>query len=517
MGTFERIAGSANPISADEVQSAVVFTPARSEGETLSLDESGELLAAPVLCTDLDGTILKVDSLWESLLRLIKSRPGTLLLVPLWFLRGKAVFKAEVARRSSLDPATLPYREEVLEFLREQKASGRKIILATGSHRKLAESISNHLGLFDVVIASDENVNCVGESKLSALREILGDREFDYVGNGRADLALWRAARRSFVVTSSRRLMGKVREISTVVRVFHSTQNSSRDLAAALRIHHWAKNMLLFIPLLLAHKILDAPRLWSIVLAFFSFSLLASTGYVINDLCDLDVDRVHSAKKFRPFASGALPVWFALAIIPLLAVVTLSLTWSVFPAPFAALLTAYFACSVLYSQYLKRIPVLDVLILAGLYTLRVLAGGVAAQVPVSPWLLGFCMFFFLSLAYVKRFSEMLAMGSGSTSFQNRRGYYASDRDLFRTLGPISGYISVLVFALYLNGREVAELYHRPQYLWFVGPLLLYWITRMWLISERGQMREDPVVFAMRDKTSYLLGILVLLFVVLASH
>jgi 4-hydroxybenzoate polyprenyltransferase len=516
MSTFEPMAGSAKRISTNEMRSAVVLTQTSSDGETLSPDESAELSAAPVLCTDLDGTLLKVDSLWESVLTLIKSRPGTLLLIPIWLLRGKAAFKAEVARRTSLNPATLPYREDVLEFLRKQKESGAEIVLATGSPRKLAESISNHLGFFDVVLASDESLNCVGESKLSALREILGDREFDYVGNGTADLALWRAARRSLVVTSSAHLTRKVREVSTVVRVFHSQRDSIRDVSAALRIQHWAKNLLLFTPLLLAHKMLDPARLWPTILAFFTFSLLASTGYVINDLFDLDADRLHSAKKFRPFASGALPIWFAFAIIPLLAVGTLFLTWSVFPAQFAALLTSYFACSVLYSQYLKRIPVLDVLILAGLYTLRVLAGGVAAQVPVSPWLLGFCMFLFLSLAYVKRFSEMLAMGVGNTPFQNRRGYYASDRDLFRTLGPISGYISVLVFALYLNGREVAELYHRPQYLWFVGPLLLYWITRIWLIAERGQMLEDPVVFAMRDKASYVLGVLVLLFVVLAS-
>jgi 4-hydroxybenzoate polyprenyltransferase len=190
----------------------------------------------------------------------------------------------------------------------------------------------------------------------------------------------------------------------------------------------------------------------------------------------------------------------------------LSISWVVFAAQFAALLTLYFVCSVLYSQYLKRIPVLDVLILAGLYTLRVLAGGVVAHVPVSRWLLGFSMFFFLSLAFVKRYSEMLANGSEIKRPQNGRGYYASDRDLFRTVGPVSGYISVLVFALYINSPEVAVLYRQPQYLWFLGPLLLFWITRIWLLAERGEMNQDPVDFAIRDETSYIVGSLALLIV-----
>ena len=512
---FPGIPRIAEPAAAGEsVRPAATVQP-RDEVATRRPDAEAEQADTCVMCTDLDGTLLRCDSLWEAVILLIKSQPAALLLMPLWLFRGKAYFKCELARRASLNPATLPYREDVLEFLRRQKESGRTIVLATGSNRKIADAISGHLGLFSTVLASDETVNLVGSAKLSALRELIGNGAFDYIGNGRADLAIWRAAQKSFVVTPSRRLLARVKQTGTVAGVFAGRPGYASSVFAALRVHHWTKNLLLFVPLLLAHKMLDSQRLLTTILAFFGFSFLASTGYVINDLLDLEADRVHPVKKFRPLAYGTLPVWMAGLIIVPLAAGTLLLSWLIFPANFAGLLTCYFACSVVYSQYLKRLPVLDVLILAGLYTLRLLAGAVAASVSVSPWLLGFSMFFFLSLAYVKRFSEVFARRFAETPLQNRRGYGPSDHHLFRTVGPVSGYISVLVFALYLNGREVAELYGHPQYLWFVGPLLLYWITRIWLLAERGEMNQDPVVFAMRDKASYVIGALVLLVLLLA--
>lgn len=481
-------------------------------GETLAADSARKLVETPVICTDLDGTLLKSDSLWESFLLLIKSQPAILFLIPIWAIRGKAFLKSEIARRTSLNPANLPYREEVLDFLRKRKEAGKEIILVTGSDRKIAYAIANHLGIFSTVLASDGKTNLVGQSKLSALREILHDKDFDYVGNARADLPVWHAAKTSFVVTSSSRLLRKVQRVSTVGEVFSPAKGHVRAVLAALRMHHWAKNLLIFLPLILAHKIFATNRLLPTLLAFCSFCLLASTGYLINDLFDLDADRAHATKKYRPIASGALPIWLAATIALVFVVGTLTFTWFAFVPEFATLLTLYFVSSVLYSQFFKRIPVLDVLILAGLYTLRILAGGVVADAPVSRWLLAFSMFFFLSLAFVKRFSEMFANGSENKRPENRRGYYASDRDLFRTVGPVSGYISVLVFALYINSPEVTVLYRHTQYLWSIGPLLLFWITRIWLLAERGEMDQDPVVFAIRDKASYILGILALLIV-----
>ena len=484
----------------------------RSGGEALAAASAHGSAETSVICSDLDGTLLRSDSLLESFLLLIKSRPAILFLIPLWWLRGKAFLKHEIARRTSLNPATLPYREDLLDFLRKRKESGKEVVLVTGSDRKIADAVANHLGIFSAVLASDGKTNLVGQAKLLALRELLGNKDFDYVGNGRADLAVWRAAKTSFVVSSSGRLLRKVRQVGAVGQVFSPGRGYVRSVLAALRVHHWAKNILVFVPLILAHKIFTTNRLLPTILAFCSFCLLASTGYIINDLFDLEADRVHAVKKYRPIASGALPVWLAAIIASVLMLGILSFTWFALAPQFAALLTLYFVCSVLYSQFLKRMPVVDVLVLAGLYTLRVLAGGVVADAPVSRWLLGFSMFFFLSLAFVKRFSEMLANGSENQRPQNGRGYYAPDRDLFRTVGPVSGYISVLVFALYINSPEVAVLYTHPQYLWFLGPLLLFWITRIWLLAERGEMDQDPVVFAIRDRASYIVGLLALLIV-----
>jgi 4-hydroxybenzoate polyprenyltransferase len=507
MTTSDFMPVAREPLSTGKMPFADAVTSA-SSANPFSSDSPAELLEASVVCTDLDGTLLRTDSLWESLLLLIKARPASCLLIPIWLFRGKASFKAEIARRISPNPATLPYRDDVLDFLRKQKESGREIILATGSNRRIAESISDYLALFSAVLASDEKVNLVGQSKLLALREFLGDKEFDYIGNGAADLAVWRAARKSLVVTSSRHLLKKVQQVNTVDRVFPSTRDYIRIMPAALRIHHWTKNLLLFVPLLLAHKIFDAHRLLLTILVFFSFSFLASGGYVINDCFDLEADRIHAVKRYRPIAYGSFPIWLALAVASALVVGSLAVAWSVFDAECALVLTLYFVCSILYTHFLKHIPVLDVLILAGLYTLRVLAGGVSAHVPLSPWFLGFSMFFFLSLAFAKRFSEMFANVPEKELLRNRRGYRASDCNLFRSVGPTSGYISALIFALYISGSEVTALYRHPQYLWLIGPILLYWITRVWLLAERGEMHSDPVVFAIRDKTSYVLGILV---------
>jgi 4-hydroxybenzoate polyprenyltransferase len=451
----------------------------------------------------MDGTLVMTDLLWESLLVLLKRQPWHLLFLPLWLLGGKACFKNQVARHITLDPACLPYRQDVLEFLRREKASGREILLATASDQKLAQSVASHLGLFSAVFASDGSVNLSGRQKLACLREYLKDREFDYLGNARIDLPLWKAASEAILVSPSHRLVKQVAKINRSQRVFPVGEPHLPILVRAFRAHQWIKNLLLFVPLILAHQVTDAERLLTVFWAFCSLSVCASGAYILNDLVDLESDRRHPEKRKRPLAAGVLSIPSGLFWMGFLFALGFSLAVSLLPGLFAAVLGFYAAINGIYSLYVKRLIVVDVLVLAGLYTLRIFAGGIAADVPVSPWLLAFSVFLFLSLAFVKRYAELSRHGAEET-LRNARGYRVEDREVLRTTGAASGYLSVLVLALYLNSREVAVLYRHPQVLWFVCAVILYWVTRIWLLAHRREM-EDPILFTIRDPATYVVG------------
>jgi 4-hydroxybenzoate polyprenyltransferase len=286
--------------------------------------------------------------------------------------------------------------------------------------------------------------------------------------------------------------------------------------ARALRAHQWVKNFLVFVPLLMAHLIGDANRLASAAVAFAAWCLCASGVYLFNDLLDLDADRSHPHKRARPLAAGSISARAALPAAAALMGAGLSVAFLLLPVAFGLMLVGYLALTTAYSAHLKRLPVIDVLVLAGLYTLRVLSGGYATSVPVSPWLLAFSMFLFLSLAFVKRYTELRA-GSAASGRPSRRGYTREDTELLRSFGAASGYLSVLVLALYINqSREVTQLYRRPELLWLAGPCLLYWLTRIWLLAHRDQLHEDPVVFTVRDPASYVVGALIAALIVAAS-
>lgn len=275
---------------------------------------------------------------------------------------------------------------------------------------------------------------------------------------------------------------------------------TSAAFLRALRVHHWSKNLLLFLPMLLAHRIADASLWPRLAAAFLSFSICASGVYLLNDVLDVEADRQHPIKRDRPFASGALPLWIGLALFPVLAAIALAIALYA-GRPFLAYLVLYGLATAAYSAYLKHIPNVDVIVLAGLYTVRIMAGGVAAEVPISPWLLGFSVFLFLSLALAKRCAELVRAGGAA------RGYLPIDLEQLFLFGTVSGYLSVLVFALYINSPDVGTLYRSPRLLWLVCPLLILWINRVWLLTRRGRMAEDPVVFALRDPVSYALGFL----------
>ncbi|TSC19853.1 UbiA family prenyltransferase [Corallococcus sp. Z5C101001] len=457
------------------------------------------------LAVDLDGTLVRTDTLHENLLVLLKHAPWLLLLAPLWVLRGKAFFKAEVARRARLDVTALPYNADVVAYLREERARGRRLVLATAADRSIADAVSAHLGLFHDVVASDAGVNLSGARKLERLREVLGGA-FDYAGNGAVDLPLWRESRHVIVVHAPAGVLRQAQGLGRPVhRVFEPPPASVRTWVKALRVHQWAKNALVFVPLLAAHKATQGGMAPRAVLAFIAFSLCASSVYVINDLLDLASDRRHPTKSLRPFASGALPVRAGVVLAPVLLGLAAALALGTLPLSFSALLAAYFVLTLAYSLRLKQVVMLDVLVLAGLYTVRIFGGALAVGVPTSSWLLMFSTFLFLSLALLKRLSEVRRLRQSNEVSAHGRGYLAQDYEQLASLGAAAGQVSVLVLALYITSKEVTALYAHPERLWLLCPVMLYWVGRIWVMAHRGLVNEDPLIFALRDRVSYAVG------------
>ena len=470
------------------------------------------------LYVDMDGTLLATDALWEMLIRLIRTRPWLLFSAPFWLIKCKAFFKRKLVSHITLNPVLLPYNEPVIDYLNQERRKGREIILATASDRKAATSVANHLDLFSGVLASDGTINLAGNAKLSAILVHADGADFDYMGNSWPDVPIWHRASRAILVRPSRRLLAKAGQTSCVEAVLGTRPPFLHVFLRTLRVHQWSKNVLLLVPLLLAHKFTDNSRLISAFLAFVAFSLAASGVYILNDLLDLESDRQHPTKRSRPLASGLLPIPVAFATALLAIASSVGIASAFLPMLFLGVLLIYQATTMAYSFALKRIAILDVIVLAGLYTIRVLAGAVATDVPVSPWFLAFSTFLFLSLAFVKRYGELRLAGNrgGDAGFLEGRGYQPGDLDLLRSVGASSGYVAVAVFALYINSGDVHLLYARPAALWLIGPLILYWITRVWFLAHRGKMHDDPVVFALTDAHSYILAGLIAILLVVAS-
>ena len=452
------------------------------------------------LVVDLDGTLVRSDMLLETLVRVARRAPLALLMVPFWLLRGRAHLKRELALRGSFDPACLPYDAAVLEELTRQRAAGRSLVLATAADSGAAQRIADHLRLFDRVLASDGVTNLKGEAKARALVDSFGDKGFEYAGNDRFDLPCWRRSSGAIVAGASASVMRALQSEGIPQRSL-PREHRAGAMLRAMRPHQWAKNLLLFIPLLTAHVIFVWESAVAALLAFVAFSLAASALYLANDLLDLDDDRRDPAKRRRPIAAGELPIGAALAAIPLLLAAAAIVSWRLPPA-FGALLVIYMVTSLAYSLWLKRFVLLDVLVLASLYTLRILAGAAAVEVVVSHWLLGFSVFMFLSLALVKRYVQVANAAARNEARVHGRGYEPSDGRMLAMLGAASGYISVLVFALYLTSAQVVALYASPDVLWLACPPMLYWISRVWLLAHRGSLDEDPVLFAVHDSASY---------------
>ena len=468
------------------------------------------------LCVDLDGTLIKTDLVWESLVRLLKRNPLYLLVIPFWWIRGRAVLKRQLATRVKLDPATLPYNASFLAFLRQASHQGRRLVLVTASDALLAQAVAGYLGLFDEVLASDGKLNLRGRAKSEVLTARFGPRGFDYAGNSTVDIPVWESAAAAVVVDSSPGLEEQAGQHARLGATFPREVSRLSAFVRALRPHHWVKNLIIFVPLLTSHQLSNLTLLARAGWAFAAFCLCASAVYMLNDLLDLDSDRQHPAKKARPFASGELPLAAGLVAVPLLLAAAVAfaatLSWS-----FVSMLACYFLLTTAYSWFLRQIALLDVFTLAGLYTVRLGAGGVATGVEISFWLWVFSMFIFLSLALVKRFVELLALSQQKEPNLRGRGYLGRDLELVASLGSSCGFLAVLVLALYVNSQDVLILYHRPKLLLLGCPILLFWISRVWLIAHRARMADDPIVFALRDWVSHLLGLLMLLVLWLAGR
>jgi 4-hydroxybenzoate polyprenyltransferase len=464
---------------------------------------SASRVAAEVpLVVDLDGTLIAGDTLFESTLLLAKTKPWIVLNVPFWLLQGRAALKARVSGQTTLAPDSLPYRQDVLNFLSEQRASGRRIVLATAAHRNIAESVASYLGLFDDVIASDSNTNRKGDLKRAELVERYGTRGFDYIGDSRADLPVWTDCRTAHMAGSGVRFLRVVQDSgATPGRLFPGARPKLSTWIRALRCYQWVKNLLIFVPLALSHR-LKLQSAAFLLAAFIAFSLLASGTYIVNDLLDLAADRRHPKKRNRPFASGVLSIPQGVAMAFFLLAVSLSSAGALGAGVLACFLT-YLALTLAYSSFIKRKPIIDVVVLAVLYTLRLIVGGVAGHVFLSHWLFQFAIFLFLSLAFVKRYSELHRLKLSDPVQGKARGYYATDLDTISQAGIASGLLAALVLAMYVDSPEVRRLYARPEVLWIACPIFIYWISWIWLVARRGNMNEDPILFAFRDKTSYL--------------
>ena len=476
------------------------------------MDARSDKRAIP-LAVDLDGTLIATDLLWEGLFLLLRKNPLYLFMVPIWLISGPARLKCEIAARIDIDAAGLPYRAEVLSRLREERADGRKIILATGTPRKFAEAIAAHLGLFDKVLATDGAHNLTSGRKKAVLVETYGDGGFDYAGNSRHDLRVFDSARQAIVVAPDRHAARW--QSSHGCELLETPKPTIKTVVKMLRAHQWLKNGLIVVPMVLSHEYFNVGMLTACVLAFVAFSAAASAIYIINDFFDLALDRRHPTKRNRPFASGLLSMPFGFASVGVL--LTVSFVTSLFlPIEFMGVLAAYLVATTAYSFSIKRMLLIDVLTLAGLYTVRILAGAAATQVDVSFWLLAFSIFFFLSLALVKRYVELRSTALTVGERIAGRGYRAEDQEIVAQAGMASAFSSALVLALYIDSDAVRELYTKPWLVWPLAPIVLYLTMRVWILARRDEMHDDPVVFIIRDWRSQLVAAIGAILLVIAG-
>ncbi|MCC6829624.1 MAG: UbiA family prenyltransferase [Novosphingobium sp.] len=452
------------------------------------------------LVVDLDDTLIRTDSLFENFWSACAAKWYTPLVAAAAVLRGPLALKQRLAGIARIDPARLPYNDEVLDVIRGWRARGGRIALVTASIQSTADAVATHLGLFDEAHGSGGGVNLKGASKARFLEARFGDSGYTYIGDAAVDLPIWENAAQAITVNPGKAFRARVDAIGKETEHLPVARTRLRDYLRVLRPHQWLKNLLVFVPMVAGHE-LTASAFAQSMLAFIAFSLIASSTYVLNDLVDLAADRAHPRKRNRPFASGAVRLSHGTWMAPLLALagggVAIVAGWQAF-----AMLAAYYAATTLYSFWLKRMVVIDICMLAVLYTMRILVGALATGIPASVWLLAFSTFFFFGLASVKRQAELVDGIASGTVTAHGRGYHVDDLAVVSNMAVSSGLISVLVLALYANSEPVRLLYRTPEVLWGMCLVLLFWNSRIAILTHRGQMHDDPLVFAARDRVSH---------------
>jgi 4-hydroxybenzoate polyprenyltransferase len=466
------------------------------------------------LVIDLDGTLTPTDTLVESIIQLCKQHPFDLLKLPFWLIKGRSSFKANIANRSTLSVTSLPYRTDLVSYLRNEKKNGRKLILATAANSNIANAVAVNLDLFDTVLSSSESQNLKGTEKLIAIQKSVGP-QFVYAGDSKADLPIWQAAQAAILVNTSNNVSNTVRKNTPIELEFPPETTGIGIWLRALRVHQWFKNLLLLVPLFTAFSFQEVDKLFAIILAFFSFSLVASATYMANDLWDLDSDRAHPRKRYRPFASAQIPILNGVALGAGLLILGLVLAINV-SLNFFWMLLLYLIITTTYTWTLKTYVLIDVIVLSLLYTLRIIAGSVAIGVPTSSWLLALSVFIFFSLALVKRCSELITLQQRGLEATHSRDYRTTDLVVLWPLGVGSALSAVVVFGLFISSAETQLHYATPQGLWLVAIGLIYWLARLWIKTARGEMHDDPLVFAIRDFGSCI-TIMLMIIVTLIAH
>ena len=459
------------------------------------------------LFVDLDGSLIFTDTLWESISLLIRHHPLLLPLLPLWLFKGKASFKKHIADIVIPDAKLLPYNDQILDFLKSEHGK-RPIYLVTAADQRIADAVKNHLGLFTQAIGSHCDRNLRGSNKLHVIKKIAEDQEFEYIGNEDADLVIWKESSLSHVVTSSKRFAKRINDATRGRTRTYLSDFTLTSFVKAIRPHQWVKNVLVFAPFILAHRPLTAEYAIPLILAFICLSLCASAVYLFNDILDIESDRSHPDKRKRPFAAGHISIQSGIGIIALFLTLGMGASLTLMPIKFGIVLIAYLGLTTIYTIHLKKLLLVDIICLSLFYTLRVYLGRHAIDVPISLWFLAFSSFFFLCLAFAKRYIELINTTNRESKTLKGRGYQACDMPIVLSSGLACGYMSVLVLFLYITNSPVVDnLYSRPIVLWLFGPILAFWITRIWILANRKQVHSDPVLFAIKDKTSWLVGII----------
>lgn len=476
----------------------------RSAAAVAKSSRADKNAALAPLVLDLDHTLIRTDLLHESIFAFLKASPLGLFFLVLWALKGKAYLKQRLAEATSVDVESLPANERVVAFAEAEKARGREVVLATAADSLLAMRIARRFPFIDKTIASDGTTNLKGATKAARLAEMF-PQGFAYAGDSRADLAVWKIASGAVIVEAGGGVARAARKLAPVEAEFERPARL-RVWVKSARLHQWAKNALVFVPLMLGGKMLD-PAAWAAAgTAFLALGILASATYLLNDLWDIADDRRHWSKRKRPLASGAMSIWEAVIAIPVALVVSLALAATVNLAVVGVIL-AYLALTVSYSMGIKRKPILDAFTLAVLFTIRLVLGVVAVGVAFSPWLLVFSMFLFASLSFAKRNTEVQRLAdNGGAGKVGGRGYFTTDASFIMAMGVASGIGSVLILVLYLTQDALlADFYANTVWLWIMPAVLFLWIGRIWMLCFRGELNDDPVAFAMRDPKSLMLA------------